>query len=929
MATHTGTLSPDAILETTNWASGTVTSIQDDPTTPDANWLVATANSSPILRVSFPSPNPSTVTLSTTASSQTFRVWARASGTATAGQTLQIQLYQNGTLVSSGAVTTISNATGQLVSYTWTPSANDDGSNVECRVVIVGVPSGAKKGSVDIGAVAWDYNSVDVVVLPVDSTNMITPVLVFPFDGGAWKDVTVKAKAQTNNARQVRLVVEWSKTSSTLATFTKTQSAMFSSGTTSANATTLLLDLGTVNFADTNIIYWRCYISDDTVTSNKTAIFSFKYSPNYGFSPATQWMQQGNNTDFVRAIDVSSLQGTIDWVAVKNSGVNYALLRCYGVDHTANGDGNFETYVTNAKSAGVKTGGYFYLNVLFPYNIADAHTEADKFIAKLQSGYGTGQYGDFMPFIDLEDNTGHVTAGQTNLDITVEQLIQWVNEFRNYFETQTGRKLGIYVPDYFVRDQRNNFNHDDATNGPVAGTSGNLLKDMVLWASGFTSYDRYRGGVMPYFGGWTKWQAFQHGDTNLTPPGWTLSGITGTVDLDWILPQTEVIMPPSNVSGLVGSDNGTDIILSWTASPETDVHKWDIYVDDAKVGTSTTNGSYTIASPTTGVSHTIKVVPIDDWGDDPVTAPSSITYTLGTPAPTNPPKVNSLTVDHTKISKQITSNVTFSFDKPVKAYKINVNGTSYNTGTVIAQGTAIVSGGTTVGNDAIMTVSSMAGQTVLSLGGTTTPIASGTAVRVIIDWSEMAIEGDNRVNIYGQSQADNSWTAYNTTLPDVIPSGQVFTMSPTSIVDVSGWTGLPLSSITDVPPNGYASDSTSWSLASSNSTSDVHVTLGIDPMNTTLVGQQKLRISYFKNNGYNVSLTISVIENGTTIATTTYSPTTNEKGMLELPFDASLLTDKSGSSIKAYVSTTTYIDNSVGTTYWRNDLMGVGFVFAT
>jgi hypothetical protein len=474
-------------------------------------------------------------------------------------------------------------------------------------------------------------------------------------------------------------------------------------------------------------------------------------------------MQQGNNTDFPRAIDVSSNQGTIDWVAVKNSGVNYALLRCYGADHTGNGDPNFETYVANAKSAGVKTGGYFYLNVIFPYNLNDAHTEADKFIAKLQAGYGTGQYGDFMPFIDLEDNTGAPTivAGSTNLNVTVEQLIQWVNEFRNYFEAQTGRKLGIYVPDYFVRDQRNNFNHDDSTDGPVAGTSGNLLKDMVLWASGFTSYDRYRGGVMPYFGGWKRWQAFQHGDTNLTPPGWTLQGITGTVDLDWIDLNTEVIFPPSNVSNLAGSDNGTDIILSWTPSTEADVHKWDIYVDGTKVGTSTTNGSYTIASPTTGVAHTIKVVPVDDWGDDPVAQPSQITYTLGTPAPTNPPNVDSLTVDHTKISKQVTSVVTFSFDKAIQAYKLNVNGTSYNTGTTIVNGGGtIASGGTTVGNDATITVASMAGQTVLSIGGTSTPIVSGSAITVTIDWTEMATEGSNRINIYGKSQEDGSWTPY-------------------------------------------------------------------------------------------------------------------------------------------------------------------------
>jgi GH25 family lysozyme M1 (1,4-beta-N-acetylmuramidase) len=760
MATFTGTLYPDAILESTSWASGGLTDIDDDPSSPDANWMVATTNGSPVVRVSFPTPAPSAIaTLSTTTNSQTFRVWCKATSSSATAQ-LQIQLYKNGTLVSSGTNTTVTNTTGILLSYTWTPSANDDGSGIECRIVITGDTSGSgtARGSISLGAVAWDYNATGITI---DSTNMTTPVLVFPFNGSAWKDVTVKAKAQTNNGRQVRLVVEWSKTDSTLATYTSVQSGLFASGTTSANATTLLLDLVTTNFADTNIIYWRCYISDDTVASNKTAIFSFKYSPNYGFSPATQWMQQGDDYNFVRAIDVSSNQGTIDWVAVKNSGVNFALLRCYGADHTGNGDVNFETYVANARSAGVKTGGYFYLNVIFPYNLADAHTEADKFIAKLQAGYGTGQYGDFMPFIDVEDNTNAPTilAGNTNLDVTVEQLIQWINEFRNYFEAQTGRQLGIYVPDYFVRDQRNNFNHDDSINGPVAGTSGNLLKDMVLWASGFTSYDRYRGGVMPYFGGWTKWQAFQHGDTNLTPPpNWTLSGITGTVDLDWIVNETEDILTPSSVTGLSASNNGTDILLTWTPSPETDVHKWDVYVDGVKDGTSTVNGSYTIASPAQGVTHTIEVRPIDDWGDDPTTSPNTITYSFGS---AGPPTITSITLSKSKISKHVTSDVTFKFDQDIVAWNLNVNGSSHDTGVVIATGG--VGGATpakTVGDLSLMTVSAVSGNTVSGLlGSGSNKIPVGTNITATIDSSEMDTEGINRINIYGQGMS-GQWTSY-------------------------------------------------------------------------------------------------------------------------------------------------------------------------
>jgi hypothetical protein len=67
--------SPDALLVQTGLV-GAVTAIQDDPDSPDANWLTAspTNNNATVCSVSFPTPSG---TLTAGAGLQEFRVWLR------------------------------------------------------------------------------------------------------------------------------------------------------------------------------------------------------------------------------------------------------------------------------------------------------------------------------------------------------------------------------------------------------------------------------------------------------------------------------------------------------------------------------------------------------------------------------------------------------------------------------------------------------------------------------------------------------------------------------------------------------------------------------------------------------------------------------------------------------------------------------------
>jgi len=146
-------LAPDAILELIN-LTGTVIEIQDDPDSPDGNWLDAVSNNADsVCRTSFPNPtgNPTVG-----AGLQEFRALVRKyNGTGT--PTARIELYENGSLIRAGNE---NNVTGNLViSFTWNANeiATADGSLVECRVY--GTKTGGSlsvRATVEVGAIEWN-----------------------------------------------------------------------------------------------------------------------------------------------------------------------------------------------------------------------------------------------------------------------------------------------------------------------------------------------------------------------------------------------------------------------------------------------------------------------------------------------------------------------------------------------------------------------------------------------------------------------------------------------------------------------------------------------------------------------------------------------------------------------------------------------------
>jgi len=149
--------------ESLYWASGQTftltngtgagTDIDDDPDSPDANWVTGSSNAIDLL-VGFTTPSGPPTTGS---NAQQFRAWIRQASNGP-NPDWAMDVYENGTLRQSAIATgTISNGTGgELVTGNWTYSgfSNSDGSGVEIKI-----RQTAGSRDIDVGAVEWvaDY----------------------------------------------------------------------------------------------------------------------------------------------------------------------------------------------------------------------------------------------------------------------------------------------------------------------------------------------------------------------------------------------------------------------------------------------------------------------------------------------------------------------------------------------------------------------------------------------------------------------------------------------------------------------------------------------------------------------------------------------------------------------------------------------------
>lgn len=141
-------------------------------------------------------------------------------------------------------------------------------------------------------------------------------------------------------------------------------------------------------------------------------------------------LQNGSGT---MGIDVSKWNGSIDWAAVKNSGVNFVIIRC-GYRGSSEGalieDPKFRANINGAQNAGIKVGVYFFTQAV---NEVEAVEEASMVI-NLIKGYNIS----YPVYLDVEASHGR---GDT---ISAAQRTANIKAFCGTIQN-AGYKAGVYA----------------------------------------------------------------------------------------------------------------------------------------------------------------------------------------------------------------------------------------------------------------------------------------------------------------------------------------------------------------------------------------------------------------------------------------------------------------------------------------------------
>lgn len=183
---------------------------------------------------------------------------------------------------------------------------------------------------------------------------------------------------------------------------------------------------------------------------------------------------------YVRGIDVSVYQGLIDWNAVKNSGVQIAIVKIGGGDAGLYYDSRATTNYYGAKNAGIAIGGYWFAGG------GDARHEAEYFV----NGMSPLEVNDVL-VLDWE--------------IKHADPVGWCTAFVNRVHELTG----VWPLIYFNGSTWNAYNWSPVTNN--CGV-------WVAW------YDRDPEGTLPVGG--KVYVMHQYTSSGSVP------GIAGRVDLD-------------------------------------------------------------------------------------------------------------------------------------------------------------------------------------------------------------------------------------------------------------------------------------------------------------------------------------------------------------------------------------------------------------
>ncbi|MCC6094488.1 MAG: RICIN domain-containing protein, partial [Eubacterium sp.] len=187
-----------------------------------------------------------------------------------------------------------------------------------------------------------------------------------------------------------------------------------------------------------------------------------------------------------KGIDVSEHNGTIDWGQVKNSGIDFAIIRCgYGDDYSYKDDKQWLNNVRGCEENNIPYGVYIY-------SYAASDGEIDSEVAHVKRLLN-GHHPSLPVYIDMEENF--------QLRLGSETVCRFANRFCDQISA-AGYKAGLYASrSYWQRL------FDDFT----------LLPNYYHWVA------EYGSSACNYGGNYESWQFSSAGKVN---------GISASVDMN-------------------------------------------------------------------------------------------------------------------------------------------------------------------------------------------------------------------------------------------------------------------------------------------------------------------------------------------------------------------------------------------------------------
>lgn len=198
-----------------------------------------------------------------------------------------------------------------------------------------------------------------------------------------------------------------------------------------------------------------------------------------------------------KGIDVSKYQGNIDWDKVKQSGVEFAILRIGFGKQSSQKDQTFERNFSECKRVGIPVGIYLY-----SYALTEAAAVAE---AKNCLNWLAGRKLELPIYFDIED--------KTQQGFSKEILTNMCKAFCEEIE-KAGYWAGVYANKYWFTNKLNR---------------AELEKLYTIWVAQYSSKNTYAG----------KYDIWQYSSKGAVP------GIKGNVDMNYMY------------RDLVGEINGT------------------------------------------------------------------------------------------------------------------------------------------------------------------------------------------------------------------------------------------------------------------------------------------------------------------------------------------------------------------------------------